>query len=171
MGSLDRNRFNWGLPLSVAAAGSIVLLSLTVYSPYGDLLYILIIAPIVCLVCLFLMVMSAIRKRPRQCVSALLTLVAFVAASGALHTNRNGVRLPSDGCYGRNATKRKFWRNRLQLAENSGTWSGKLRDSPGSPTTRSILSSILQMCSRKQPEATHRVSIAVYPARYCLCAV
>jgi hypothetical protein len=92
MGSADRKHLNWGLPLSVVAGGSIVLLSLMVYSPYGDLLYILIIAPIVCLVCLFLMAASAIRKRPRQFLSALLTLVAFVAASGVLHINKNTVR-------------------------------------------------------------------------------
>jgi hypothetical protein len=42
------------MPLSVAAGTVIVLVSLLVYSPYGDFLYILLIAPVICLTFLVL---------------------------------------------------------------------------------------------------------------------
>jgi hypothetical protein len=85
-------RLNWGLPLSAAAGAGIVLVSLMVYSPYGDFLYIFLIAPIICLICLVMLAVAAIRKRRRQCLSLLLTLVAFLAVSVALHMNRDTLR-------------------------------------------------------------------------------
>src|SRR5438094_840123 len=85
-------RINWRLPLAVAAAAGIVLLLLMIYSPYGDLLYILFIAPIVLLLLVILLLVAAVRKRPRQCLSLLLTMVAFLAVSGALHVNKDGIR-------------------------------------------------------------------------------
>jgi hypothetical protein len=88
----NERRLAWVLPLTVIVGSSLVLLSLMVCSPYGDLLGILIIAPIVCLVCLLLMVTSAIRRRPLQCLSALLTLAAVVAVSGVLHAKKDAVR-------------------------------------------------------------------------------
>ena len=90
--SAERGSLNWRPPLFVAAGASIVLLSLMVYSSYGDLLYILVIAPLVCLICLVLLATAAIRKRPRQCLSTLLTLVAFLAVSGALLKNEGALR-------------------------------------------------------------------------------
>jgi hypothetical protein len=92
MEKADQRQLNWALLLGVVAGGSVVLLSLMVYSPYGDLLYILPIAPIVCLVCLLLMVASAIRKRPRQCLSALLALAVFVAATGVILVKKDSIR-------------------------------------------------------------------------------
>jgi len=83
---------NWWLPLSIAAGADIVLLSLMVYSPYGSLLYILLIAPIFCLVWLVLLVIAAIRKRRRQCLSLLLALVAFLVVSWALLRNQDVLR-------------------------------------------------------------------------------
>jgi len=88
----EGGRLNWGLPLSVVVGASIVLLSLMVYSPYGHLLYTFLIAPILCLICLVLLVAAAIRKRPRQCLSLLLTLLTFLAASGALLMNKDALR-------------------------------------------------------------------------------
>ena len=85
-------RLDWVLPLTVIVGSGLVLLSLMVCSPYGDLLGILIIAPIVCLVCLLWTVTSAVRRRPLQCLSALLTLAAVVAVSGVLHANKDAVR-------------------------------------------------------------------------------
>jgi hypothetical protein len=92
MENSDQRRLDWGLLLSVVVGGSVLLLSLMIYSPYGDLLYILIVAPIVCLVCLLVMVASAIRKRSRECLSAFLTLAAFVAVSAALHIKKDTIR-------------------------------------------------------------------------------
>jgi len=88
----DARHLNWRPFLSVVVGGSIVLLSLVVYSPYGDLLNLLIIVPIICLVCLLLMVASAISKRPRQCLASFLALLALVAVSGVLHIKKDTVR-------------------------------------------------------------------------------
>ena len=88
----ERGRLNWGLPLYVVVGASIVLLSLMVYSPDGDLLYSLVIAPLVCLICLVLLLTAAIRKRSRQFLSTLLTLVAFLAVSAALLKNGSTLR-------------------------------------------------------------------------------
>lgn len=91
----DRKPVSWRLILSAFLGGSILLLSLIVYSPYGDVLNVLFISPILCLTCLLLMAASAIDKRPGQCLSALLTLVAFVAVSYVLHTKNDIVRASS----------------------------------------------------------------------------
>ena len=88
----ERGRLNWRLPLYVAAGVSLVLLSLMVYSSDGDLLYIVVIAPLVCLIFLVLLLTSAIRKRSRQFLSTLLTLVAFLVVSGALLKNEGTLR-------------------------------------------------------------------------------
>lgn len=92
MEGAGRRQPNWRLILTVVLSGSLLLLSLIVYSPYGDVLNILFISPIVCLICLLVMAASAVTKRSRLCFSALLTLVAFVAASGTLHIKHNTVR-------------------------------------------------------------------------------
>jgi hypothetical protein len=76
----------------VVAGASTILLSLFVYSADAALLYILIIAPMTCLICVILLVAAAIRKRPRQCLSMLLTLVAFLAASGTLIKTQSTLR-------------------------------------------------------------------------------
>ena len=67
--------FNWQLPMYAALGASSVLLFLFIYSQQGGLLYLLLIAPIVFLVCFLLFVAAAIRKRPRRSLSMLLTLV------------------------------------------------------------------------------------------------
>ncbi len=90
--SKSNDRFNWRLPLSVVVGTSIVLVSLMVYSPYGSLPYTFLIVPIICLICLLLLLAAVIRKRPRQCLSMLLTLVGFLAASGALLKNEGALR-------------------------------------------------------------------------------
>jgi hypothetical protein len=85
-------RPSWRLPLFVAAGAALVQVSLMVYSPYGDLLYIFLIAPIICLIYLALLVIAGLRKRQRQCLRLLSTLLALLAVSGALHINRNTLR-------------------------------------------------------------------------------
>jgi hypothetical protein len=84
--------FNWQLPIYAALGASSVLLFLFIYSDQGSLLYLLLIAPIVFLVCLVVFVVAAIRKRPRQSLSMLLTLVSFLAVSAALVQNEHALR-------------------------------------------------------------------------------
>jgi hypothetical protein len=83
---------NWRLPLSVAAGAGVVHVSLMVYSPYGDLLYLFLIAPIICLIGLTALAIAGLRKRGHQCLSLSMTLIAFLAVSGALHMNSDGLR-------------------------------------------------------------------------------
>jgi hypothetical protein len=82
--STERERFNWHLPLYVVGGACVLLLSLFLYRADASLPYILVIAPIVCLFFLVLLLIAAIRKKPRQCLSMLVTLIAFLAVSGAL---------------------------------------------------------------------------------------
>jgi hypothetical protein len=80
------------LPVLVAAGIGILQLFLMVYSPYGEVLYILLIAPILILFFVILPLVAAIRKRPRECLSLLLATVAFLGVSGALHINKDSLR-------------------------------------------------------------------------------
>ena len=86
------DRLTWRAPLALVIGTGIVLLALVVYSPYVDILYILLVVPIVCLTCLALLVAAAIRKRPRRCLSALLTLVAFLGVSWGLLREQGTIR-------------------------------------------------------------------------------
>jgi hypothetical protein len=90
----SKDRFTWKPPLYVAAGVSILLLSLVVFSADGDVLYIFLIAPVICLSCLVLLVAAAVRKRPRQCLSMLLTVVVFLGASWVLLKNERALRTP-----------------------------------------------------------------------------
>jgi len=83
---------NWALPLSVAAGAGAVQVSLMVYSPYGDFLYILLIAPIICVTGLIALIIAGLRKKRRQGRWLSLMLIAFLAVSGILHMNRDGLR-------------------------------------------------------------------------------
>lgn len=84
--------FSWHLPIYAAVGASSVLLFLFIYSQQGDLLYLFLIAPIVFLVCVVLVTVAAIRKRPRRSLSMLLTLVSFLAVSAALLKNEGALR-------------------------------------------------------------------------------
>ena len=86
------DRFTWKLPLCVIAGASILLLSLIVLSADAPLFYLFVIAPILCLVFLVLLVAAVIRRKPRQSLSMLLALVAFLAASGMLTKNHGRLR-------------------------------------------------------------------------------
>ena len=88
----NTRQLNWWLFLIVVVGGGIVLLSLVVCSPYGDILNLLLIAPVICLVCLLLMAAFAIRKKLRQCLSVFLALLVFVAISCVLHFKKDTVR-------------------------------------------------------------------------------
>lgn len=76
-------RRNWGVPLNVVVGASIALLSMTVYSPFGDILYLLFVAPPVGLFGFVLVLVAVINRKRRQALAMLLTLVAFLAVSGA----------------------------------------------------------------------------------------
>jgi hypothetical protein len=82
---------NWCVPLSFAKATGIVFLGLMAYSPYG-FLWIFLIAPIVCIAFLMLLVIAAIEKKKRQCLSAFLGLAAFVSVSAPLVVHRDDLR-------------------------------------------------------------------------------
>ncbi len=84
--------FNWRLPLYVLVSTSILLLSLFLYSAYGGVVYVIFLVPILCLVWLVALVVAAIRKRPRQCLSLMLTLVVFLAVSGLLLRHEDVLR-------------------------------------------------------------------------------
>jgi hypothetical protein len=87
----SKARFDW-VPLSCVVAGAcIVSASLMAYSAYGAFLYLLFSVPIV-FTCLVLLVSSAARKRPRQCLSLLLTLVVFLGGSWVLLKNEDNLR-------------------------------------------------------------------------------
>ncbi len=90
--STERERFNWRLPLYVVVGASMLLLLLFMHSADAGLLYILVVAPIVCLFCLVLLLMAAISKRPLQCLSMLVTLIAFLAVSAALFKAQGTLR-------------------------------------------------------------------------------
>jgi len=87
----SKGRFDWASPSSVVAGAAIVFVSLMVYSAYAEFLYFLFFAPIV-LTCIVLLVTAAIHKKPRQCLSMLLTLVAFLGVSWALVRNEGSIR-------------------------------------------------------------------------------
>jgi len=89
---ISKDQFTYGPPLFVGVGASVALLSLIVYSPYLDLLFIFLIAPIISLIYLVLLVVTAVRKRPRQCLSTLLTLIVFLAVSAAILKNEDTIR-------------------------------------------------------------------------------
>ena len=88
----SEDRFSWRLPLCVVAGTCTVLLLLMLYGPDAPILYVLFIAPIVCLTCLALLAAAILRKKLYRSLSILLMLVAFLAASGALFINRGTLR-------------------------------------------------------------------------------
>jgi hypothetical protein len=88
----SKRRFDWVPPSCVVVCAIIVFVSLMVYSAYAEFDYFLFFAPIIFLTCLVLLTAAAIRKRPRQCLSILLTLVAFLGASWVLLTNESTLR-------------------------------------------------------------------------------
>lgn len=88
----SKGRFDWVPPSCVVVGASIVFVSLMAYSAYAEFMYFLFFAPIVFLTCLVLLVAAAIRKRPRQCLSMLFTLVVFLGASWALLKNEGTIR-------------------------------------------------------------------------------
>jgi hypothetical protein len=88
----DREEFSWRLPMYAVAGSSVLLLFLFVCSPDGDLLYIFIIAPIVCLVWFGLLITSAVRRKLRRSLSMLLTLTVFLLVSVTLLRNEATLR-------------------------------------------------------------------------------
>jgi hypothetical protein len=87
----SRSQFDWVTALCVALGASVVFVSLMAYSAYAVFLYFLFI-PAIFLTCLVLLVVAAIRKRPRECLSILLTIAAFLGASWVLFKNESTIR-------------------------------------------------------------------------------
>ena len=114
----SKDRFDWAPSLCVVVGAIIVFVSLMVYSAYAVFLYTIFFVPLVFLACLILLVAAAIDRRPRQCLLMLLTLALFWVLLGLCSRMSAQSGLRSDGYCGRTASRLKFWRSLLQLAEN-----------------------------------------------------
>jgi hypothetical protein len=88
----NRDEFNWRLSMYAAAGGSVLLLLLFVWSADASLLYVLIVAPIACLVWIVLLVASAVQRKFRRSLSMLLTVTLFLLVSGTLLMNQAALR-------------------------------------------------------------------------------
>lgn len=88
----DREEFNWRLPIYAITAASVLLLLLFVWSADADLLYILIVAPIVCLVSFGLIIAAAVRRKFRRSLRMLLMLTLFLLISGTLLMSEAALR-------------------------------------------------------------------------------
>jgi hypothetical protein len=87
-----RDRLIWWLPLAAVITAGGVLLSLTVRSANESVLFIVLIAPMICFIGVLSLLVAAILKRPRLCLSLLLALVGFVATSWSLERNEETLR-------------------------------------------------------------------------------
>lgn len=76
---------------AVLSAGA-VLVFLIVNGANDSVLFILLIAPIACCMGLIWLLVGAIQKRPRQCLSLLLAIVGFVAISWSLERKQETIR-------------------------------------------------------------------------------
>jgi len=74
------------------AAASVLLLLLFVWNADADLLYILIVAPIACLVSLGLIIANAVRRKYRRSLRMLLMLTLFLLVSGILLVSEASLR-------------------------------------------------------------------------------
>jgi len=88
----DRDEFNWRSPMYAIAAASVLLLLLFVWNADADLLYILIVAPIACLVSLGLIIANAVRRKFRRSLRMLLMLTLFLLVSGTLLVSEASLR-------------------------------------------------------------------------------
>jgi hypothetical protein len=84
--------FNWQLLMYATVGADSLLVFLFIYGQQGSLQYLLLIAPIVCLVCFVFLVAAVIRKRTRQSLSILLTFISFLAVSAALLKSEGALR-------------------------------------------------------------------------------
>ena len=91
-------RRNWGVPLNVVVGASIALLSMTVYSPFGDILYLLFVAPPVGLFGFVLVLVAVINRRRRQALAMLFDAGRFSCCFRSLHSRTSPhSTAPSDG--------------------------------------------------------------------------
>lgn len=75
--------WGWRLPIGVAAGASLLLCLLFIIGPDADLVYVFLVAPLSLLAGLVLLIHAAVRRRGRQSLSILITLIALIAISGA----------------------------------------------------------------------------------------
>ena len=83
---------DWVPAAFVAVSAGFVFVSLTAYSGYSEFPYLICFFPIVFLTCFVLLLIAATRKKWRQCLSMLLTVVVLVGLSGALLRGENVLR-------------------------------------------------------------------------------
>jgi hypothetical protein len=89
--SAPPDRLIWWLPLVTVITAGAVLIFLMVNANDSDL-FILLIAPIVCFIGLLCLLVAAIWKRPRLCLSLLLAVVGLVTISWSLERNEETLR-------------------------------------------------------------------------------
>jgi hypothetical protein len=90
--SAPPDRLIWWLPLAAVIAAGVVLLSLMVNGANDSFLFVMLIAPSVIFIGLLCLLVGAIWKRPRLCLSVSLALVGFVAILWSLERNEETVR-------------------------------------------------------------------------------
>ena len=90
--SVQRDRIIWWLPSAAVFGAGGLLMSLMIHGADDAVLFVLLIAPIFCFIGLLWLLVAAIRKRPRQCLSVLLALVGFVAISWTLERSEATLR-------------------------------------------------------------------------------
>jgi hypothetical protein len=89
-GNESRKGFNWRLPLYGALGACVVFLLIIVY--FSDIFVLLYLLGVSTIIVILLLVTIVIRMRPRQRLSILLTLVAYVTVTGALFINYGELR-------------------------------------------------------------------------------
>jgi hypothetical protein len=86
-----KGRFDWVPALRVVVGASAVFVALMVYTAYAIFLYLPLLT-LIFLICLVILAIDAVRKRTRQSLSMLLTLVALLGASWLLFRNEGTIR-------------------------------------------------------------------------------
>ena len=89
-GNESRKGFNWRLPLYGALGACVVFLPIIVY--FSDIFVLLYLLGVSTIIVILLLVTIVVRMRPRQRLSILLTLVAYVTVTGALFINYGELR-------------------------------------------------------------------------------
>ena len=86
------DRIVWWLPLAAVIGASGILTALMLHGADDPIFFVLLIAPVLCFIGLLWLLVAAIRKRPRQCLSIVLALVGFVSISWSLDRGEATIR-------------------------------------------------------------------------------
>lgn len=89
---IRKDRIIWWLPSCVVAIAGSVLVSFITYDANASILFVFLIAPVVCFVCFLFLLSALIRKRPRLSFTVILTLLGFIAMSWGLLKSEGSLR-------------------------------------------------------------------------------